>query len=58
MPFVIAGLVIIVGGLLTFGGAGRKFRTRRQVKTRIANRLRFWRWFRRRTEAGSVHGTN
>ena len=58
MPFVIAGLVIIVGGLLTFGGAGRKFRSRRQVKTHITNRLRFWRWFRRRPEAGPDHGTN
>ncbi len=58
MPFVIAGLVIIVGGLLTFGGAGRKFRSRHQVKAGIANRLRFWRWFPKRTEAGSDHGTN
>ncbi len=47
MPFFIAGVVLLLGGLLTFGGKGRKVRTRRQFVASVKSRAKFWRRWRK-----------
>jgi hypothetical protein len=47
MPFLIAGVVVLLGGLLAFGGKGRKVRTRRQFIASVKSRATFWRRWRK-----------
>jgi hypothetical protein len=47
MPFLIAAVVVLLGGLLAFGGKGRKVRTRRQFIASVKSRATFWRRWRK-----------